>query len=292
MEKLRVFQKGFNYSQDGQGNRLIYHLQGCNMKCPWCANPEGMDINGVIFTDKDWMDDSICPKGAVKNKILDRSFCDNCSGRECLTAKHRSKGIRLSYEEKTTKEVYDVIVSSKPMFYDGGGVTFTGGEATMQFNALKELFPQLKEAGVNICIETNGSNPRLDELLPFIDQLIIDCKHWDSEKHKALTGVGTEVIISNIKKAAATHPWVDVRIPFIGGFNSSKDDMEQFIKLFKEFAGENVSFEILKYHEFGKNKWKECGWEYSMTDEANVTMDEIKLFRKMITDNGLRYKKS
>ena len=39
---MKIFQKGFNYSQDGDGNRLVYHMQGCNLKCPWCANPEGM----------------------------------------------------------------------------------------------------------------------------------------------------------------------------------------------------------------------------------------------------------
>ena len=25
--ELRIFQKGFNYSQDDPGNRLVYHLQ-------------------------------------------------------------------------------------------------------------------------------------------------------------------------------------------------------------------------------------------------------------------------
>ena len=39
---IHIFQKGFNYSQDGPGNRLVYHLSGCNLKCPWCSNPEGM----------------------------------------------------------------------------------------------------------------------------------------------------------------------------------------------------------------------------------------------------------
>ena len=39
--ELFVFQKGFNYSQDGPGNRLVYHLSGCSLRCPWCSNPEG-----------------------------------------------------------------------------------------------------------------------------------------------------------------------------------------------------------------------------------------------------------
>lgn len=68
--KLKIFQKGFNYSQDGQGNRLILHLQGCNMKCPWCSNPEGMPLEGALFIEKDWLEESCCPKGAVSREDL------------------------------------------------------------------------------------------------------------------------------------------------------------------------------------------------------------------------------
>ena len=64
--KLKVFQKGFNYSQDGRGNRLVWHLQGCNMHCPWCANPEGMPPEGVLMTDPEQLAVSCCPRGAVK----------------------------------------------------------------------------------------------------------------------------------------------------------------------------------------------------------------------------------
>ena len=37
---IKYFQKGFNYSQDGPGNRLVYHLHGCNLRCPFCQNYE------------------------------------------------------------------------------------------------------------------------------------------------------------------------------------------------------------------------------------------------------------
>lgn len=289
---LRIFQKGFNYSQDGQGNRLVYHLQGCNMKCPWCANPEGMLPVGVIVTDSEWLTEDLCPHGAIRNQVLNREVCEQCEQKTCLKAKHRSKGIRLSCETVDIVKIYEEILNSSPMFYDGGGVTFTGGEATMQFDALKELLVRLKGAGIHTAIETNGSHPRLPELFPYVDQLIMDCKHWSEEKHQEFTGVGFETTRRNLRLTAERGKQLDVRIPLIGGVNDSEEDMREFVKFFQTFANEKVTFEILKYHEFGKKKWQECGWEYQMTEKANVTYEQIQQFRQLIQENGLIYKKS
>ena len=41
---MRIFGKGFNFAQDGPGNRLVYHLSGCNMRCIWCSNPQGFEL--------------------------------------------------------------------------------------------------------------------------------------------------------------------------------------------------------------------------------------------------------
>ena len=48
-DKLLIFGKGFQYSRDGTGNRLVFHLQGCDLRCPWCANPEGMSREPVLL---------------------------------------------------------------------------------------------------------------------------------------------------------------------------------------------------------------------------------------------------
>lgn len=292
MEKIKIFQKGFNYSQDGQGNRLVYHLQGCNMKCPWCANPEGMKMEGVLYTDKEWIREELCPHGAVQGTDLKREQCKACEGKECLSVKYRNKGIRWSCEEDTTDEIYEEILRSRPMFYDGGGVTFTGGEATMQFEALKELLIRLKKEGIHTAIETNGTHPALPELFPYIDQLIMDCKHMDEKKHFLYTGVPLKTVRHNLKRAASEHQRVDIRIPLIGGVNDSEKDREEFLRFFQEIQGPNVTFEILKYHEFGRNKWEACGWEYQMTDKAHVTIPQIREFQEQMKEYGFHIKKS
>ena len=178
------------------------------------------------------------------------------------------------------------------MFYDGGGVTFTGGEATMQFDVLKELLVRLKQAGIHTTIETNGAHPKLPELFPYIDQLIMDCKHWNAEKHVMYTGIPFETVDQNLRRAASEHKCLDIRIPFIGGVNDSEEDMEMFTQYLQELAGENVTVEILKYHEFGKNKWEACGMEYQMTEKAHVTVEQIHYFQEKLKKNGIQLKKS
>lgn len=288
---MKIFQKGFNYSQDGDGNRLVYHLQGCNMKCPWCANPEGMKKEGVIIADEEWLLESICPHHAISGKKIDRKICEKCSEKECIT-KHNTKGMYLSYEEQTVKEILEEAKNNAMMFYDGGGVTFTGGEATMQFEELKEALAGLKAVEIHTALETNGAHPKLEELFPYIDQLIMDCKVCDSDKHKQYTGLSCDIVFANIRKAAKSHPHLHIRVPLIGGVNDSATDQEDFLSFFQDIKGENVTFEVLAYHEFGKKKWQECGWEYTMTEKAKVDEENLKNFRRKIAEAGCTYKRT
>ncbi len=220
--ELKLFQKGFNYSQDGPGNRLIYHLKGCNLVCPWCSNPEGMFANA-------------------------------------------EGGFLL-----TVDQLVNEAKSCSPMFFDGGGVTFTGGEATCQPSALKNALTKLTNIGINTCIETNGTYKNLSDLFPIIDHLIIDLKHPNSAIHKELLGLGNEVIKKNILLASQKHPDLLVRIPLICGINTDDDIIDEFIEFFKSTEHQNYRIELLSYHEYGKDKWKKCGREYTIVN-ANVS---------------------
>lgn len=220
---MKVLQKGFNYSQDGPGNRLVYHLQGCNFKCKWCSNPESMRID-----------------------------YDGC-------------------KEYAVDEIVNEAVRSKMMFFDGGGVTFTGGEPTLQFEELRQILKKLKEADIHTAIETNGSHPKLTELSEYIDFFIMDVKQPDDEIHKKYTGFSNKNTLQNLELLTKSRQQLLVRIPLINNVNT---DADKFVKLFSSMDMTNVKVEILPYHEYGKCKWVE---EYEIKD-GFVSEEKLREF--------------
>lgn len=227
---IKYFQKGFNYSQDGPGNRLVYHLHGCNMRCPWCSNPEGMNINKVY------------PAFPVSEVSVD--------------------------------DLYSEIMSCVPMFFDGGGVTFTGGEVTMQAEAVCELFKKLKAAGINTAIETNALLPSFVKLLPYLDHLIMDVKSADDQKLFSVTGGKVAPIIENLSKAVSLSVDTLIHVPLIHGFNDSDEDTDKLLQALLPFK-DKIKIEFLSYHEYGKDKWKKCGLEYKM-ENAQIEKENYK----------------
>ena len=77
-----------------------------------------------------------------------------------------------------------------------------------------------------------------------------------------------------------------IRIPLIGGFNSSEEDLKAFVEFLEQTNGSNVRVAVLKYHEYGKDKWEKCGLEYTMKD-AFVT-EQMRLdFENKLKNAGL-----
>ncbi len=240
--KLFIFQKGFNYSQDGPGNRLVYHLSGCNMFCPWCSNPEGLkrSENAVPIT--------------VDNLVSEA-------------------------------------VSSKMIFIDGGGVTFTGGEVTMQKEAVLKAVKKLHENGISTCIETNASLPNCDEIFQAVDYMIADFKSPDEKSLFDVTGGNLEIIKNNLLTRAKSGKYLLIRVPLIHFFNCGAENTFKFVEFFKhlqdESGNENLFFEILTYHEFGKEKYKDIGKKYTVTD-GYVSNVDVKLLADLIKQNNLK----
>lgn len=246
---MLVVKKGFNYSQDGPGNRLVFHLQGCNMRCPWCANPEALQFEGTLMVDG-------------------------------------TRGRHLSCHFVTVENILEEADKARFLFFDGGGVTFSGGEPSMQFEELKYTLKGLKQLGISTAMETNATHPGLSDLFPYLDTLITDFKHPDEELHKQVTGISNRVIRQNITLASRQHIPLWIRTPLIHGFNDDPSLIPGFLTFYRTLDNRCTSYELLPYHEYGRSKWEQCGLSYTVKN-GSVTPALIEAFEAAYRQAGL-----
>lgn len=195
--------------------------------------------------------------------------CLYCANPDTIDAKGESK-------ETTPEEILRMAVSQKPFFGKKGGITFSGGEPTFQAKALIPLFCMLKEAGIHICVDTNGGiwNEDVKELFSLADLVLLDVKEFNDERHKKLTSRSNA---QTLKTAA----WLEenqkpfwLRYVLVQNYSYFKEDIEALGTHFKDYRMiERV--EILPYHTLGVHKYEAMKLEYKLKDVKLNTQEQL-----------------
>jgi len=147
----------------------------------------------------------------------------------------------------------------------GGGLTASGGEPTLQPEFLGELFRKVKELGLNTALNTTGfvDIDTAELFLGFSDLVMLDLKVMDSEKHKEITGVTNEKIVAFARHLAERKKPVWIRHVVVPGLTDDEEDAEAMVSFIKE-VGNVTKVELLPYHTFGEEKWRQLGCSYSL----------------------------
>ena len=168
----------------------------------------------------------------------------------------------------TVEEVRKEIRKDVPFYQrSGGGVTVTGGEALMQYEFVRELFKSCKEDGMNTAIETCGCvlwNAFL-EVSEWTDYFLFDIKHVDQKKFAQVTGGNLKTILSNFEKLLNLGQNVEVRIPFIPGFNSDPDTFGQICAYLNQCGVGHIT--VLPFHKLGTEKYRSLNRDYAYQDQ-------------------------
>ena len=224
---------------DGPGIRTTVFLKGCPLRCKWCANPESQLIQTQVLWDQKKCINchhciETCPKNAMK--IIDKSVKINhsqCIGcKKCVYECPRN-ALSAQGEQKSVEEVLKIVLQDQAFYEEsGGGLTLSGGELLLQPEFSRELLLAAKEEGIHTCCETTGfaTEETFDHVMEYVDYILFDMKHWNTDKHIEGTGVSNKLPLLNMKHAIANGKTVLVRIPVIPGFNDSLDDAKEFSK--------------------------------------------------------------
>lgn len=204
--------------------------------------------------------------------------CLYCANPDTIDAKGEST-------ETSLDEIVRMAVSQKAFFGKKGGVTFSGGEPTLQAKALIPLFRRLKEQGIHICVDTNGSiwNDDVAELLQLTDLVLLDIKEFNNLRHQHLTERSNEQTIR-------TATWLEekgkpfwLRYVLVPRYSSFEEDIRALGEHFKDYQMIQ-RIEILPYHTLGVHKYEAMGKEYKLKGLKENTPEQLEAARTLFSE--------
>lgn len=252
---------------DGPGNRMVIFVQGCNMKCKYCHNPETQNfcVNCGECV-------KVCENNAislVNNKIIfDIRKCSHCD--RCIhTCKNNSSP---KYYSITQDELIAKIVEVSD-FIDG--VTFSGGECSMQFEQLKIIFKKLKlEHDISIFVDSNGlfKCSEFEQIKEYIDGVIIDVKAFNKDASIKLTGVWNEDYIHLIHIISKSGKLYEVRTVLVNNINDNILDLNNFAKFIKNL-NDYTLYKVIPFRNIGVKGEYSARPNYDLNTYKNILND-------------------
>lgn len=261
---------------DGPGIRSIVFFKGCQMRCAWCANPEGLHPGREIFFHAErclhcGQCAQLCPTGlhswqdGLHSLNRDRS----CTGCGLCEERCPAAALNVVGEPLSVETVFDRVMADEIWFrQSGGGVTLSGGEVATQPDFAQALIARLKAEDIHTTIETAGyaSWRALHQVTSGCDLILYDLKSADDALHQRFTGVSNKIIVRNLVRLIDEGRKIIIRIPVIPDFNDAPESAEQLLTLIYSLihGRDNVlGVELLPYHRFGTGKYTLLNREYA-----------------------------
>ena len=273
-KKALVFDLQKYSLHDGPGIRTLVFLKGCILRCQWCCNPESQLPKQEVEFHKDLCINcgkcaDVCARNAIRNDTsdkykIDKSTCINCGS--CAEA-CPADALRIIGKWATASEIMSEIIKDAKFYRkSGGGVTLSGGEPLVWIDFCEELLRYCYNYNIHTAIETTGCIPEnsIDRVKDYVDVFLYDIKCMDSNRHKELTGMPNDLILSNIRRLREDGKNVVMRIPLIPEKNFLKDELEKMFAFADELGLEEVN--IMPYHNLGQIKYDRLCKPYELSD--------------------------
>lgn len=287
---------------DGPGIRTTVFLKGCPLRCLWCSNPETQRYEKEVMVHY-WKchaecEECIsgCPDGALTKDedgkiVMDGGKCTRCL--RCIDL--CQQGVFETIGQDMSIE--DVIgeVTKDEIFYrtSGGGVTISGGEPLLQGSFLLGLAEALKERGIHVALDTSGYGEWdiLRRASRWVDLILYDVKVLDPERHIQVTGVSNDKILHNLQQLVGQNerPRIVIRFPLVPGVNDDTANVEMLAKIAREYQ---LAVEILPYHTYGVNKYKQMGRYYAFSKVPRPGTEVIEGLVEKLKARGISVKVS
>ena len=185
----------------------------------------------------------------------------------------------------TPEEILQMAVSQKAFFGKKGGITFSGGEPTLQAEALIPLFKELKANGIHICLDSNGGiwNEKVEELFSLTDLVLLDIKQFNPERHRLLTERDNSPTLRTARWLEEHGRSFWLRYVLVPGYSDFEEDIRALGEHFRDYK-QIGRVEILPYHRLGVHKYEAMGLDYKLKDVVENTPEQLERAERLFKE--------
>lgn len=204
---------------DGPGIRTTIFFKGCNLRCPWCSNPENLSFD--------------IEKSIDGNIIYGKEF--------------------------TCEQLYEEIIKDRIYYENNGGVTFSGGEPLWHFKDIEDLLKKLNKEYITIAVETSATLPieYIKFAEKYVDYFLIDIKILTDDAYLKINS-NTNIFVENIEYLIRKKSNIKFRLPLVKNFTYSEENLNKVYAFLKKYNIEEIEifnihgFGKNKYNQLGK----------------------------------------
>ena len=183
--------------------------------------------------------------------------------------------------------IAEVIKDIEYYAVSGGGLTVSGGEPLLHAASVVALLVEAKHHGLHTCVQTSGSVPQenVEAVLDLTDLFQFDLKHMSSERHRELTGVGTERIHRNAVVILERGAAIQFRMPLLPGVNDDAENLDKVAHFLLEHSVR--SLHIVPYHRLYLDKYKALGLKPGIQGLEPPSAEALQRTAEFLAQHGV-----
>lgn len=188
----------------------------------------------------------------------------------------------------TPEEVVAEVLRDRAWYAaSGGGLTVSGGEPLLHLAPARALLAEARRHGLHTCVQTSGAVPQahLASVLGLVDLFQLDLKHQDPERHRALTGAGTERIHANAAFLLAQGAAVQFRLPVVPSVNDGDENLDALAAFLRGLGVRDLR--LVPYHRLYLDKYAALGLVPGLPGLQSASAEDLRRVAARLQQHGV-----
>jgi pyruvate formate lyase activating enzyme len=217
--------------------------------------------------------------------MLTRKSCTKCG--KCIEAcpvsypGHQGSALSLPSRQVTVSALWQLLYPQLDLVRQIGGLTVSGGEALLQWEAVAALLRLCKDEGIHTAVETSGALP--EKNIKAVAGLT-DCWLYGLRPTPFYTPPHADRIILNLAFLSTTASRIIIRTPVMAGITDLSSSLSRIAGIMQE--NRLTEIQLLPFNRETSHYYNALGRTCRVGSEAIVTPGRLEMVRDFFTSKS------